>query len=97
MKNTAWKVEKDGKLVPIWPEVKIGFERLNRNGPSKLSGSQVVCNEHGTRPCCWVNWRGILVRCCRKCILENCQVAKARLKSNWDGNGALDHPGGHSY
>jgi hypothetical protein len=96
----AYKVtaDRNGKLVPLLPEVKIGNERLNRNGPSQVGTRQIVCDEHGTRPACYVNTRGILIRCCRACIMAYCQTTKAVLRLNWDGGTTdMDHPDGHSY
>lgn len=86
--------DKMGRPVPLLPRVIVGHERLNRNGPSRLSGTSVVCNLHGTRPACRVNNRGVLVICCRSCIMENCEIVRAILRPNWDETrGALDHAG----
>jgi hypothetical protein len=93
----TYRPNKEGKLELVLPAVRIGHERLNNNGPSRLSGSLVACEEHGTVPCCWVHNRGILIRCCRKCIEAHCQLTKACLRPNWDADAGMDHPDGHSY
>ncbi len=98
MTTTRYKFNKEGALVPDLPAVKLGNERLDRSGVSRLSGNQVVCNQHGTKRACRVFCHGIIVLCCRNCIMENCQLTKARMRPNWDEcRGALDNPVGHSY
>jgi hypothetical protein len=93
MTKTTYGFNGAGKLVPILPEVKIGNERLNRNHTSRLSGRQIVCEEHGTHPTCYVNKNNILVKCCRLCIKAYCQLTKARAADNWDGGTTkMDHP-----
>lgn len=109
---TVYKPDKEGRLVALLPRVRVGNERLNKNGASRLSGKGVVCDEHGHVPYCFVSHMGMLVLCCRKCIVENCPLAKAQLKPNWLGDNEgpagpedpnsnqgpqMDNPVGHSY
>jgi len=96
------KFDADGRRV--WPEVKIGNERLARGGTSSgLAKGFVACNVHGTTRQCWVRWRKILTVCCRLCIVQHCEIVEAVMRPNYAAEGAdalgadMDHPDGHSY
>jgi hypothetical protein len=85
----------------IHPPVKIGNERLDRGGSSKLSNGFVACNEHGTARRVWVKFRGLLCACCRYCIVQNCELTQAVPRPNYSAEELespnMDHPDGHSY
>jgi hypothetical protein len=86
--------DKQGKR--LLPAVKVGNERLNQQGQSKLAKGFVACEEHGTVPYCWVRNKGLLTLCCRFCILKYCQRTTAvfRSKSLTDADA---NPIGHSF
>jgi len=99
--------DKEGRLRAVYPKVVVGYERLNRKGPSRLSTRSIVCDEHGNKPASYVFCRGVAIKCCRYCITENCQLTKAIRRPNWseepgsdgpDGfeGGQMDNPVGHS-
>ena len=84
--------DKDGRK--ILPDVRIGNERVR--GQSSLGNKQIVCEEHGTVPQCYISWKGILTLCCRACIVKYCHRTTAVRRQRWDER-LSEHPLGHSY
>lgn len=97
MKTLVWD-EKAGKMVQKLPEIKIGNERLNRHKTSSLSSNKmVVCETHGTRPQCFVRYKGRIVVCCRHCILEKDNITQAIVRMNFEDDLDSQNPVGHSF
>lgn len=93
---TVIRYDKEGRR--IWATIRIGHERLVHDGPSAISGNEFVCcGQHGTAPKANVLCEGISWLCCRLCIIENCDVTKAIIKSPKAAEDLVSNPVGHSF
>ncbi len=79
----------------VLPRIKFGNERLAARPPQMSGGSFVACEDHGTVPLLWLRAGNTLMKCCRHCIRQHCQITTAILYKT--PALSTEHPNGHSY
>jgi len=80
MPKETFTVDKNGKSHRVLPAVRLGNERLSYDTSAVAGSGFIICQEHGTSPLAWVRAQRpiMLVKCCRLCIKEHCQLAMPR-------------------